>query len=521
MSFGKLMSKLSLSMIIMYSLMNFSYSQNPPDSLVFFSDLKFHSDFERTAIHNFVINKKDTFNLFLAIDENMSSEAAAIYYNTYKKIFEDLSRKKIESKNITKKVKIIKSTLRGHFLKKYILNEYFPVMLRIGTFNCVTASVIYSLVFEKLKIPYKLMATTNHVYPVANPGEHSIVIETGDPEMEETFFLGEFKQQFINYLYSSKLIESEEYKDKSIEEIIVEQFSDVYEVKFHNLPGFQYHNKAITLMQNKNTYVTYELCQKAYFFSQDPQIKILLYNTLLSRIEKCDFSSVSDVDYLVQFLRFDNTDTNLVISIFNNIITQYLEYTDKEDYCEALFQRFTSQITNNQVLNEVRFNYYLQMSYLYQEEDQVEFFADQALKIKGNNQDALRMLANFIHRQLGHRNNPYDLLQSVKHFETKYNYSSIKALLHDYEMIAYLRIADEAFSQGQRETGEKYITLFEDNCRFPVNNFQLGNTIELTYFSIAVNYFYRNNNIDTAKVYANRGLRYLPTSKLLKSVIIY
>lgn len=508
-------------MLIMYSLSTLLYSQNQGDSLVLFSDLKFHSDFERNAIYNFVFNKSDTFNLFLAIDENLSAETSEIYYNTYKKIFEDLYRKKVESKSINKKIKIINSILHKHFLKKYVLNEYFPVMLRIGTFNCVSASIIYALVLEKLEIPYKLMATSNHVYLIANPGANSLVIETGDPEIERTIFLGEFKQQFINYLHSSKLIEKEQYKNKSIEEVIIEQFSDVNEVSFFNLPGYQYYNKALTKLQDKEAYLSYELCQKAYFFSPDPQSEILLYNALFSKIEKIDFKEISDIDYLVQLLRFSAVDVNQIIITFNNIINQYLQYTDKEEYCEELFNRFISQISNKHVINEVSFNYYMQMSYLYLEEDQVEFFINKALKIKGNNQEALRILSHYIHKKLGPLNNSVDLLNSVNNFKSEYNYTLIQSLLHEYEMIAYLRMAEEAFSQGQNENGEKYLIYFEQNCKFPVNNFQLGNTIELTYFSIAINYFYKRNNIDNAKIYANRGLRYVPTSKLLKSVIIY
>lgn len=505
-------------MFFMYSSIALTFTQ---DSLVYFSDLKFHSDFERSAINHFVSDRTDTFNLFLAIDENLSAETSEIYYNTYLRIFEELDRKKADSKNVVKKIKLLKTILHKNFLKEYVINEYFPVTLRLGTFNCVSASIIYALVLEKLSIPYKLMTTSNHVYLIANPGENSIPIETGNPNVRGTIFLEEFKQQFSRYLNSSDLINKAEYRNKSIEEIIIEQFSDVNEVKFDNLPGFQYYNKALSKIQEKEIHKTYELCQKAYFFSPDPQAEILLYNTLFSVIEKSDYSNISDVDYLAQILRFDNVDANQLIITFNNIINHYLQYTDKEDHCEALFQRFISQINNLYVINEVSFNYYLQMCYLYQEEDQLEFFVENALKIKGNNQEALKMLAQHIHRKLGPLNNPLDLLNSVRQYQIKYNYSGIQTLLHEYEMIAYLMIAEDAFSRGEKEKGEKYLVLFEENCRFPVNNFQLGNTIELTYFSIAINYFYKNNNVEDARLYANRGLRYLPTSKLLKSIIIY
>jgi len=96
----KVMKKLSLCIVFIFLVTKILFSQQEKDSLVLFSDLKYHSEFEKTALHNFVCQKQDTFNLFLAIDEQMTAEKATNFYKTYKSVFDELKGKKIDDKKI-------------------------------------------------------------------------------------------------------------------------------------------------------------------------------------------------------------------------------------------------------------------------------------------------------------------------------------------------------------------------------------------------------------------------------------
>jgi hypothetical protein len=512
------MRKISLIILIIFSAINLLFSQNVKDSLVLFTDLKYHSEFEKNALYNFVKQKRDTFNLFLAIDENMTSEEAIDDYNTYIKVFDEMNQEKIASKKIQKQIKIAYSSVHSRFLKKYNSNEFYPVMLRVGTYNCVSASMLYSLVFDKLKIPYKVMASSDHVYLIANPGENSVVIETTNPSFEKIIFNGEFKQQYVDYLRDSKLISDADYKSKSVEEIFEEKFNEVKNAEFWNLPGFQYYNKAVSKMQNNEIEKSYELCQKAYFFYPDQQVKTVLYTALLILIEKSNFDKVSDIDYLAQFSRFENSDLNLIIGIFNNIIGHYLQYTDKDQYCDSLFKRLTSQITNKVIKEEVSFSYFMQMSYRYQNINKVEYYVNNALKIKGNHHDANVILTNYIQNKLNDIDDSYSKVDTIKQFEKKYNYEQILPMLKEQEMIVYLRIAADSYNHNQIKTGDKYLELFENNCKLPIENRLLNFSIESTYHTIAV-YHYNKHDKIKAKSIVDKGLKYIPDSKLIKAAI--
>ncbi|MDD2797950.1 MAG: hypothetical protein PHV20_05095 [Bacteroidales bacterium] len=495
-----------------------SLAQNPTDSLIRFSDLKYHSDFEKEALSNFVSHGKDTFNLFLAIDEKMTAEEAQQDKTTFSSIFDELNRKKIESRSINKKIKLSYSDVHSRFLQKYNENEYFPVMFQSGTYNCVSASMLYAMVFDRLKIPYKVMASSNHVYLIGNPGSNSIVIETTNPSFEKAIFNGDFQQQYVNYLRSSKMISELEYKNKSVEEIFEEKFNEVKSAEFHNLPGFQYYNKALTKYQKNEIESAFILCQKAYFFYPDNQVKILLHTTLLYYIDKCNFDKVTDIDLVALVSKFEDADLNATTAIFNNIINHHLQYTNKENFCDSLYQRLISRLTNKKTIDEISFSYNMQMSYRYQNTDKVEKYVANALSIKGNHQDANLIMKSFLQRKLYSITNSNARIDTINQLQKKYNYDMINPILSDNKLIAYLLIASESINSKKIAKGEKYLLDFEKNCSLPLKNQMLTNLIEDTYHSVAIYYYYKGNKVN-AKNFVSRGLKYVPESKLLQSVL--
>lgn len=493
-------------------------AQNIPDSLIRFSDLRYHSDFEKEAILNFVKYQKDTFNLFLSIDEKINTEEAKGSYETYLSIFNELVQQKIAEKNIARKIKISYSTVHSRFLQKYNDNEYFPVMFRSGTFNCVSASMLYAMVFDRLAIPYKVMVSSNHVYLIGNPGAKSIVIETTNPSFEKAIFNGEFQQQYVDYLRSSKLISETEYRNKSVEEIFEEKFNQVREATFNNLPGIQYYNKALTKLQNNDFESALTLSQKAYFFYPDNQVKNLLNTSLMYYIEKCNFEKVSDIDYLALFSRFENTDENAVIGIFNNIVVHHLQYTNKEAFCDSLYQRLISQLTDKKTIEEISFTYNMQMSYRYQNTDKIEKYVVKALEIKGNHLDANVMMENFLQRKLFSTTNSYSRLDTIIQLEQKYNLEMVKPLLMEQKLIAYLQIATELIEQKKITTADKYLLDFESSCKLPITDKLLSVLVENTY-RVASNYYLLKGNKTTAKTYVARGLKFVPNSKILEAAV--
>jgi len=491
------------------------HAQNSFDSIVVLSDLKYQSAFEKVALNNFVKHQKDTFNLMMAIDEKMTEGQSIEQYKKYSEIFNELSLKKIESKSLNTKIKMSYRAVHDKFLNKYNENEYFPATLETGMYNCVTASILYAMIFDHLKIPYKVMASTSHVYLVANPGPKSIVIETTNPGFENTIFTGDFKQQYVDNLRNSKLISTSEYKNKSMEEIFQEKFKEVKDATLFNLPGFQYYNKALKLAQNNDIENAYKLAQKAYFFFPDIQCKVLLNNSLVYQLDKCSYNKVSDIDYLVQYSRFENTDINLVVGLFNNVLARQLQYNNKETFCDSLYQRLISQTRKKEVIDEISFAYNLQMAYRYQLTENSILYAGNALKIKPNHIDANNIFNIYLNNKLKNIENSISLLDTINILKSKYDFEQSTIILNDYELVSYLRMAKDAFTKNKLAQGEKYISLFEEKCQLPLKEDFVKYEIEKTFYAYS-SYYYRKKNAAMQKTVVNKGLKYVPNSYMIK-----
>lgn len=512
------MKKFGLLVVFHQLLICSLFSQNITDSLVVFSDLKYHSEFERLAFYQFVKQKTESLNLFLAIDEKITPNEANLIKERLQSKLNSTNEKISGTGKISKKVKMSYTAIHDEFLRKYDDNQYFPEIFRTGTYNCVSASMLYALTFDEFLIPYKVMASENHVYLVANPGKTSIVIETTNPGLEKAIFTGEFKQQYVNTLRSSKLISDDDVKHKSTEEIFEANFNGVSEAAFSNMPGFQYYNKALTKFRNDDLKSGYELCQKAYYFYPDDQVKQLLYNSLLFLVERSKFSELSDIDYLAQLSRFQNVTQEMITIVFENILNHHLQYSDKEDFCKNLFQRLVAQIKNQSVVDELTFTYFIQMSYHFQKESKVEYYVSNALKMRENHIAAREIMENYLTRKLISISDPKMLLDTVASIEQRISNKPASIMLNEYKLIAYLRLAKDAFIDSKFQTGENFLSVFENTCTEALTNPILSLEIENTYYSIATKYYYKNNKT-VAKQYVDRGLKFVPGSEIIKSAI--
>jgi len=514
------MKKLSICVIIL-SFSGLLFSQNQQDSLVLFSGLKYHSEFEKRALTNYVQNKNDTFDLYLAIDEGMTEEIAQGYKIIFNKVFTELNKQKTDPKNIVRKIKSSYSIVHNQFLKKYNENVYFPSIFNDGTYNCVTASLLYALVFDQYGIPYKVMSSKDHIYLIANPGNKSVVIETTNPDFENAIFNGNFKQQYVNNLRSSKLISEEDYKNKSIEEIFATKFNDLKESKAINLPGFQYYNKSLIMAQNNDFDKAYDLSIKAYYFYPDKQVKLLLITTLAYKLDKCEFSNVDDADLIAQYSRLDPTNLNQISRLFDRMLAKNLQYTDRINFCDTFYNRLRTIIADKNILNEIGFSYNMTMAYGKNrrfDKNGTNIYVRNALRFKPNQRDAISLFELSLQNQLQRTDDYYSYLDSVKQYEKEFENTSVLPIIKDYKIMVYLKIAEKAFENKKVNEGEKYMSLFENNFVPPVKDIEQRIKIENAYFEYANYYARRKNKVMVDKI-INKGLKLIPKSNMIQSAL--
>jgi hypothetical protein len=498
----------------------FIFSQESVDSLVAFSDLKFHSDFEKEAFTNYIFQHKDSFMLFMANDENMTKIQAQDYYQSFQSIFEIIKKKKLGKSKNKKDIAKIFILVHEHFLHKYDDIEHFPDIFTKGNYNCVSASILYALIFNQLQIPYKIFQTPNHVYLVVQPGKESLIIETTNPDIKKEYFTQENKKDYLQKLKSVKMVTENESLSKSIDEIFQEKYYKSRESEFKNLFGFEYMNKALSSMDSDAKNGTYELFQKAYFFFPDPQVRSVLYKSLIQRINNCKFKEVSDIDYLVQLMRYENVDNEKLINIFIEIINYYLQFTDKNEFCDSLYYRLVNQIKDKTKRDEIGFAYYLNLSRYFKNSDKIIGYIEKAIAIKQNHIEANNLFIEQLEKRLDRISGFNIVTDSIEYLEKKYNYKFVKQLFADYRLIAYLNQAYFFFSYNRIDDGEYYLTQFEAACASPVSaeSKKLIRTIETTYRTLAIYYYYQGQK-QLAQRTIDRGLKFVPGSRYIQTAI--
>ena len=157
--------KLLLPCLVLLALRTFA---DPADSLVRWNELTFSDHFEQSSFKDFLKNNnKDYLRLFLTNSPSSESDLKLFEAKIDQTILEINSSGALKKKN-DKKVKYIYQTVHEKFLSKYEAENRFYEIIKTGNYNCVTATALYALFFEKLSIPYTIKEEPTHVYLVAS-----------------------------------------------------------------------------------------------------------------------------------------------------------------------------------------------------------------------------------------------------------------------------------------------------------------------------------------------------------------
>jgi hypothetical protein len=127
-------------------------------------------------------------------------------------------------------------------------------------------------------------------------------------------------------------------------------------------------------------------------------------------------------------------------------------------------------------------------------------------------------MENYLQRKLFNISNSDILLDTINQMEKRYSNEIINPILLEHKLRAYLQKANDSFSMKKESEGNNYLLEFEKYCVLPIKSHLLSSMIEDTYRTAALYYFYKGYK-SKAKTYVNRGLKYVPNSRLLESVV--
>lgn len=162
--------------------------------------------------------------------------------------------------------------LLGEYDQYSLFSDLFE---KNSTYDCVTASVLYSLILKELEIPHTVRETDYHVYVLAYAGDNEVFIETTDPlngfvtdpeevEFRKSYYSGQRPEKDSRDSMIGLASENPDYQNTG--------FVD-NDVASDELAGLLYYNQAIKAFNSGDFHRAHNMIKRAQEIHPTQRIK--------------------------------------------------------------------------------------------------------------------------------------------------------------------------------------------------------------------------------------------------------
>jgi len=505
--------------LITYCFLFFPLLTNGQDTLVYFSELSFVSDEEKSAFtHFFNKGEKDYFTLFSQAGKKSSASSKEKFYTYLNKMgFEKMVDKKQD-----KRVKFIYENVHAAFLSKYEGKSLFSDIFDDGDYNCVSATALYCMAFDYFKIPYVIKEKPNHVYPVAYPNNQQVIVETTNPMVGSFAFNDQFKASYLENLKKQKLISNQEAITKSNNELFDQYFfKEEVNITLDQLFGIQYMNDGIFKLEAEDVNGSSKQFEKAYLLYPSENIANGLLVSYLKAFQgktKKDTSHAVLLAKLSRFSKYGITQELVKGEFGNSTNTLLFDLGKPADYTNY-YNALTNHLNDSEYKEEVSFIYHYELGRYYYNQGryfQSQPYFEKAFIIRPNNQDVQNIYLQIIERSLRAANDGQEGINLLTEASTKNPVLKTNTKFNSMLAATYLAKFNDDFQNGEVQDGEKARLAFEviytTEKELSVNPEFIGQA----YSSAAV-YFFRKNQNAKSKSYIEKGLELAPGNRELQN----
>jgi len=491
------------------------------DSLVSLKDLKFSSDFERQNFLEYFKDKDHSHipDFLLATDPTMDESRAQKVKKEIIALVNSLRIEGVEKKKPAKKIKQIYDFIHLAILRKYELETRFYEVFSTGTYNCVTATALYALIFDALKIPYEIKEKPTHVYLLAYPNVENIIVETTTPLFGYLTFDATYKQNFINTLKSVKLIGQAELGQKSTDELFNQYYFRDQKIDLLELVGIHYMNDALFRNGHGDQLGSYRQIEKGYLFYRSSRSEFLLMNFGLQVVEKEKLSPKEKSILVAKLSRYRELGVtpDMIKGEFSNLTQEVLFRNNDKSLYRECYQLFLAGIQDKELSDDISYIYFYENGRAAYNQGNIfrsKPYFQKALNLQPNNVDLNRIFISVLTTTLHSKDNKMKL-DSIKYYQTIYPSLKEYSALNSFAAIVCLAQFQEDFEIGHPEEGNKYRMEFEEivksNKDMTLDESQIGDA-----YDEAVKYYINKGQKTKAREVLMKGLSFAPGNFRLK-----
>ncbi|WMN12260.1 hypothetical protein QYS49_33010 [Marivirga salinae] len=500
--------------LIFFTFLSFAQSQVKYE----LSELSFQSSMEEDFFNNLDTNQSNLFPFYFTINVDDSASINQSAYQFEREV-EDLKNRKIH-RRFSKDLKKVYEQIHENFLIKYEELSYFNQVFQDGTYNCVSAVILYSLMFDELGIPYSIKETPTHVYLIADPNGEQILIETTDPVKGFAEFSNGFKENFISTLLAQKIIKESEIRGNDLNTVFERYYFGGKRLNKLELASLQYYNRGIQEFSLSNFKAAYTNFSKAHFIYPNEKTEELLKISLVSILGQADYSNWDEIILLPKLEKFLGKEINItqVEGEIGRMIQETLISKGNLKLADSAYNYTINRLQDSTLVDRVKFNYNYNLAV-------VNFNRGYYKNSYKNAQIAYSLQPN-------HTSTAPLLLQSfAKIYENEYEITALEDLqnlIGKYPKLLENKILVElqqnlllqsiflTLQDKNLKQAEEFRSKFEESIsKSEINTYQ-ANLLGNAYSMLCLEYF-RRGYTSKARQIVKKGLSFEPENYQLKS----
>lgn len=480
----------------------------------------FYNSFERNAFEKLVNGDSvREFDFFLAVD---FFEPQLRIQGKIDKYARSLQAR-ISKMNDRKKLRTVFNAVHNDWLKIYQEEAYFGQIFEDGTFNCVTSTALYAFILDQLQIPYQIVKLPNHVYLVADPGDHGMLYESTNPMQGAISFDDGFKSDFVSFLLRNKRISEEEARSLSMQELFSVYFINHQPVSLLQLAGIQYYNKGV-VQYNQGFYTkSFKSFEKASLLFDDGVISYMKSNALIQMLNRQHVHRKYDGATLAYFLNTNDSSAEAWQygqEYFRHVTHELLtNHPDVSAYCEY-FSRFSEVLELKDTL-EFYQTYFSMLGYYYSTQQQFYSALGMYRRAHALNSENIQIREWIRQSVAGHLVRPETGTadpDSLEKYAGLFSFLNHDRWFQQYRLYSYASIIADHFNTGNPVLGDLYLSKMEKYLGFARTPPASDRLVAKAYMQAGA-YYIRQSRYGQAERLLRNGLQRVPGSNDLKHLL--
>ncbi len=482
----------------------------------------FVSDIEKEMFNKF---EKDSINYdFLksicAIDSSFTDERHIVYKRQLDEIIHTLPSKEQKDSKEKKRIKKIYNIIHDRFFVKYNLEAVFTDIFKNGTYNCVSASALYSYVFDELNIPYQVKELPSHVFLIAYPETLKIYLETTAPGAYGFYSPSKSQiEKIVNELIELKLVANHEVQAKGYSKVYQDYFFGNKYLNKSSLIGMQYFNECMKRMADENYDKALYSISKSMIFYKSPFSKKISSQLILENISEMKFDNKESIDFLYSNLSKlqykKDIETNSIKGIIYGICNN-----NKNDFIEEIAIKF-STFKDNQLNELFKKEFYEYLSANEAEKynfDKALKYCDTLFKINSANKRTKEIVLFSVSRKFSVMTSNDESISLMDNFIEKYSFLEGDKRIETIRVYLFAQLARTSFINRNSKKGLEYLNSFEKIMDTQKDNVQIPPDLIADLYLIVGRYYFGNSKFRSSLRHFNKGLEYSPNNSELNKM---